>query len=168
MKNLQRLVLSAIFICFLGVVTGCGIGDTFEGTWVGVNRSVGFPQDMIVVRKVAKNGNGYVVSGKRIWLWNTTVTDKTAKLEWREREINTSGASAKDNILTAVQGMGERLTYVESDKSLQVDSAGDMAMPHAVLHKVDDGDAEVEKLKEKLLAEYKEAHSGWDITMVEK
>ena len=43
-----------------------------------------------------------------------------------------------------------------------------MAMPHAVLHKVDDGDAEVEKLKEKLLAEYKEAHSGWDITMVEK
>ena len=85
MKNLQRLVLSAIFICFLGLVTGCGIGDTFEGTWVGVNRSVGFPQDMIVVRKVAKNGNGYVVSGKRIWLWNTTVTDKTAKLEWRER-----------------------------------------------------------------------------------
>lgn len=167
-KILQRFALCAILACFLGIAAGCGIGDNFEGTWVGVNRSVGFPQDMIVVRKIAKNGSGYVVSGKRIWLWNTTVTDKTAKLEWRVREINSSGASAKDNILTAAQGMGERLTYVESDKSLQVDSAGDMAMPHAVLHKVDDGDAEIEKLKEKLLAEYKEAHSGWDITMAEE
>ncbi len=158
-RTLKLIALCTMLVCSLVLVSGCGVGDKFEGKWVGMIKD-----EIIAHWEIKKNGDGYLITAKRYRLMNV---DKT-NLKWRiVDDLENDGGTAKDNLLN-VPKTGGALTYNESDKTLK--TMPYPTVPAAVMHKDDDG-KEFERLKAELLAkkkaELEKKYPGIEITVEE-
>lgn len=170
LKASLYMVMVTLMMTTVILAAGCMGSDKFGGDWIGngVKQLVGGKE--IVIYSVKKNGsgNGYVVTTKEIEL-SSKIKDSDDMavyycwLKPKEGSHPRSG-SAKDNIIYLNDGMKDAtITYMEADKTLQVDSDWS-SIPHLKLTKVENGEKNLEKniedLKAKIIDEEKQEYEG--------
>ena len=168
-KYLVRVAFMSVMMAVLLMVTGCG-GDDFEGDWISTGVVQGPGTDVVVICSIQKNGNGYVMKQKRMALSPSVKDPDGAKILyycWGDlHEGDPVGGTAKDNILRLTKGeTSATATYVESDKTLQLDDQWS-DIPHLKLQKVKDMDEDIEAMKDKLIEEKKQKNAEYEIDVV--